>query len=102
MSNLELIHALEAAVKATPDNLALRKHLAGLLSAEGMHAEAIPHYRSALDLAPNDADLKLALAEAYAGQGKQDVALVVLEDLMRSTAAPARALHMAASLYLQA
>src|SRR5512142_1091607 len=100
MSNLEMIRALEETLAAAPGNLALRKHLAGLLAAEGMYAEAVQHYRRALDQAPADPEIKLALAEAYSGQAKDDVALVVLEDLMRSKNAPPRALLLAARLYL--
>ena len=42
----------------------------------------------------------MALAEAYTRQGMADVALIVLEDLMRSPNPPARALLAAARLYL--
>lgn len=101
MSDLEVIQALEEALQAAPDNLALRTHLAGLLAAQGMYIEAVQHYRQALNLAPTDAGLKLALAEAYDGQGKTDVALVVLEDMLRAKNAPPRALRLAARLYLQ-
>lgn len=101
MSNIDVIRALEDALQAAPGNLALRKHLAGLLVAEGMYLEAVQHYRQALDLSPNDAELKLALAEVYSAQRKDDVALVVLEDLMRAKAAPPKALLLAARLYLQ-
>ena len=99
MSNLELIHALEGAVEASPENLALRKHLANLVLEEGLYAEAVSHFRRALDLAPQDGELKYALARAYAGQGKQDVALVVLEDLMRAGVPSSAALVMAARMY---
>lgn len=100
MPNLDLIRALEAAVQATPDNLPLRQHLADMLLAEGQPAESITHYRRALDLAPTDGALKLRLAQAYAAAGKQDVALVVLEDLLRSPNPPLASLTLAARLYL--
>ncbi len=102
MSNLEVIRALEDTLAAAPGNLALRKHLAGLLAAEGLYAEAVQHYRRALDQAPADPEIKLALAEAYSGQAKDDVALVVLEDLMRAKTATPKALMLAARLYLEA
>lgn len=101
-NNLNVIKALEDALAATPDNLALRTHLAELMAEEGMFLEAVQHYRKALDQAPNDAGLKLALAEAYTGQGKDDVALVVLEDLMRAKTASPKALLLAARLYQRA
>jgi cytochrome c-type biogenesis protein CcmH/NrfG len=40
-------------------------------------------YRQALDLTPDDDEIKLALARAYNGQGKQDFAPVVLEQRIR-------------------
>ena len=101
MSNLELIHALEGAVEAAPENLALRKHLASLMMGEGLYAESVAHLRRALDLDPRDGELKYALARAYAGQGKQDVALVVLEDLMRTGSPSPDALIMAAHIYAE-
>jgi SpoVK/Ycf46/Vps4 family AAA+-type ATPase len=100
MTDNELLRALQGAVEASPDNLALRKHLADLLVAQGLYADAIQHYRRALDLAPGDSDLKLALVEAYTRLGKNDVALVVLEDLMRTANPPPKALLSATRLYL--
>jgi transitional endoplasmic reticulum ATPase len=96
-----LITALKAAVEAAPDNLALRVHLAGLLLAAGQFDEALQHYRQALDLAPTDHQLKIALAEAYLGAGKPDVSQVILDELMRSASLfPAAALR-AARLFLR-
>ncbi|MBN1584131.1 MAG: AAA family ATPase [Anaerolineae bacterium] len=101
MSNKALIQALEAAIEASPDVVLLRKHLGDLLMADNEFAEASGAYRQALDLAPDDDDIKLALARAYDRQGKRDVALVVLEQMMRGPDAPsAQALILAARLYL--
>ena len=101
MSNKALIQALEAAIEASPDVVLLRKHLGDLLMADNKFAEASGAYRQALDLAPDDDDIKLALARAYDRQGKRDVALVVLEQMMRGPdAPPAQALILAARLYL--
>jgi SpoVK/Ycf46/Vps4 family AAA+-type ATPase len=100
MTDNELLRALQAAVEASPDNLALRKHLADLMVTQGLYADAVQHYRRALDLAPGDTDLKMALVDAYIRQGKNDVALVVLEDLMRTANPPPKALLSAARLYL--
>ncbi len=96
-----VIEALKAAVEATPGNQALRTHLAGLLLEAGQFDDAVAHYRKALDGAPTDSELKAALAEAYLGAGKADVARVVLDDLMRSSGAAPAALLRAARLYLR-
>jgi transitional endoplasmic reticulum ATPase len=102
MSSNELITALQAAVDAAPDNLALRIHLADLLAAEGLLDEAVRQYRRALDLSPAEPQIKLSLADAYTRLGKVDVALVVLEDLLRTPHPPVQALLAAARLYLDA
>ncbi len=102
MANMDVIRAIETALDATPDNVALRKHLANLMLAEGLYSDAIAHYRTALDQTPQDAEIKFSLAKAYAGDSKCDVALVVLEDLMRTTSPGAPVLTLAARLYLQA
>lgn len=101
MSDNELLRAIQGAVEASPDNLALRKHLADLMVAQGLYADAVQHYRRALDLTPGDTDLKLALVEVYTRLGKHDVALVVLEDLMRTANPPPQVLLSAVRLYLE-
>jgi transitional endoplasmic reticulum ATPase len=98
--NGALIQSLRAALELSPDALPLRKHLADLLLANGAFAEAVEEYRLALDLAPEDRQLKLALAEAYYRQAKIDVALVVLEELMRLPNPDAAAFLLAARAYL--
>lgn len=99
--NDALLQALEAALQATPDNVPLRKHLGDLLMEAGDFAAATEAYRRALDLAPADSALKLALAEGYFRQGKAEVALVILEELLRAPAPAAEALLLAARVYLQ-
>jgi AAA+ superfamily predicted ATPase len=102
-----LIRALRAAIAATPDEVALRQHLGDLLMETGAFDDAVTAYREALDRAPDDTALQLSLARAYAGAGRDDVALVVLEQLLRQcaaqgTAPPAPALVQAARAYLEA
>lgn len=97
-SDPSLLSALRAAIQADPANLALRRHLADLLFNEQAFEEAGEHYRRALDLAPQDAGLKLRLAEVYARLSKPDVVLVVLEDLLH-TDPPPPVLLAAARLY---
>ena len=97
----EVIRALRAAVAAAPDSAPLHKHLADLLSASGDHVEAAKSYRRALDLTPEDDSIKVALAEAYYRQRKIDVALVILEEVLRGPDAPAAAFALAARAYLE-
>ena len=99
-SNDELIQSLRVALQTAPDTVPLRKHLADLLMANGEFIEAAKEYQQALDLAPDDGQIKLSLAEAYYGQDKADVALVILEQFTRQPNPPARALLLAARAYL--
>ncbi len=97
----DLIEGLQIALEVTPENQSLRRHLAGLLAEAGRYAEAVEQYLKCLDAAPKDSELKLALAKAYRGAKKLDVALVVFEDLIRSGAASGPVLIDAARLYLE-
>ena len=65
MSNSELIQSLRNAIEASPESVPLRKHLGDLLVEAGQFAEAAQVYRQTLDLAPEDDELRLALAQAY-------------------------------------
>jgi len=98
--NEEVIRALQAAAAVTPDSVPLHKHIADLLLANGDYTEAAKTYRYALDLAPDDSVIKTGLAEAYYRQDKVDVALVILEELLRGPQPPAPALLLAAHVYL--
>lgn len=99
--NADLIQALRAALESTPDSVPLRRHLADLLLADGQAAEAVKEYRRALDLSPNDDELKLVLAQAYYTLGKADVALVILEELLRHPTPAAAIYQLAARAYAQ-
>ena len=102
MKNQALIEALRAALESQPDSVPLRQHLGELLTEAGAYDQAAEVYRDALALAPESADLQLGLAQAYAGQEKTDVAIVVLEQLFRDAdPPPARASLLAAHLYLK-
>jgi SpoVK/Ycf46/Vps4 family AAA+-type ATPase len=62
-----VLASLRAAVEATPDDVALRVHLAELLEASGEHGEAIRHAGAALQHDPeNDAALRLIRGPAPA------------------------------------
>lgn len=91
MSELDHIGQLREAVRISPGNVPLRQALADALMGVGRFDEAEAEYRTALGLAPAEAGLKLGLARAFQQQGKSNHALVVLEDLVKSREAPARA-----------
>src|SRR5688572_28944605 len=78
-----LLASLREALRVSPDNLPLRKHLAETLLGHGRAEEAEREYRSALQRSPQDAQLKLGLARAFDRQGKSSEAAVVLETITR-------------------
>ncbi len=78
----QIIQSLREAVHHSPENGPLRQHLAEILMSVGRFKEAETEYRAALALKPEDTNLKLGLARAFAGQpGKTSHALVLLEAL---------------------
>jgi AAA+ superfamily predicted ATPase len=77
------VRALREALRHSPGNVPLRKHLAETCAAQGRHEEAEKEYREALALAPDRDDLKLGLAHAFWQQGKSGEALVLSEGLVR-------------------
>jgi cytochrome c-type biogenesis protein CcmH/NrfG len=52
-ANRDMIAALREALRASPDNLPLRRHLAETLMSLGQAESAETEYREALQLAPN-------------------------------------------------
>jgi AAA+ superfamily predicted ATPase len=100
--NEQAIQSLREAVRISPDNVPLRRHLADLLLGLGRHAEAEQEYRLALQLAPDDVAVKLGLARAFLGQQKNSQALVLVEDLLRRDDTPAQAYILHAHLLLRA
>ena len=87
----EALQALREAVRLARDNLPLRQHLAQTLLSSGFFEEAEREFRHLLTLAPNDEQLKLGLASAFYQQNKNSHALVIVEDLIKTSKAPARA-----------
>lgn len=94
----ETLQALREALRLSPNNIALRQHLAETLLGHGLAEEAEKEFREALALAPNSDSLKLGLARAFHQQGKHSHALVIVEDLAKRSQAPARALLLHARL----
>ena len=98
----EAIRSLRGAIRVSPDNVPLRRHLAQTLLDMGRFEEAEKELRRALALAPDSDELKLDLAGAFYQQDKNSEALVILEDLTRSDDPPARAHLLYARLVLRA
>ncbi|MBX6315724.1 MAG: AAA family ATPase, partial [Isosphaeraceae bacterium] len=101
MAGDDAIRALREALRVSPENLPLRRHLAESLLGLGRYEEAEAEFRAALSRWPDDADLKVGLALAFAQQGKATHALVLVEELDKLPQPPARALLLSARLLLR-
>jgi AAA+ superfamily predicted ATPase len=97
----DTIRSLRQALEVSPDNVPLRRHLAQVLSGLGRHDEAEQELREALAMAADSAELKLDLAGVYYQQAKYTQALVIVEDLAKGAAPPAKALVLYARILLQ-
>ena len=100
MNGDRAIEALREALRLSPENIPLRKHLAETLLSQGRPDLAEAEFREAVALAPTDLDLKVGLASAFSQQGKHSLALVILEDIGKHPNAPAHAFvsHVRTSL----
>jgi SpoVK/Ycf46/Vps4 family AAA+-type ATPase len=96
------LEALREAVRHSPDNVPLRRHLAESLLDRGEIEDAEQQYRAALALAPRDPHLKVGLADAFRRGGKVGEAFVVLEELQKHRDTPAEAYLLLARLHLDA
>lgn len=96
------IQALREALKFSPDNIPLHKHLAESLLRLGRLPEAETAYRDALANAPQSLEIKLGLANAYYQQEKNSEALVIIEDVIALRDPPAKAYILHARLLLRA
>ena len=94
----EQIRQLREALKLSPTNVPLRRALAEALLGAGLAAEAVTEFSAALKAAPEDLEIKTGLARAFFAEGKASHALVVVEDIVRNEAAPARAFVLHARL----
>ena len=102
MSGDRGIEVLREALRLSPENVPLRRHLAESLLGIGRPDLAEKEFREAVAMAPEDLDLKVGLANAFAQQGKNTLALVILEDVAKAPAAPARAFVAYARLLFNA
>src|SRR5437899_2276251 len=94
----DALQALREALRLSPNNIALRQHLAETLLTHGRPDEAEKEFREGLGLAPNSLALKLGLARSFYQQNKQSHALAVIEDVVKTPSAPARAFLLHARL----
>lgn len=90
------------AVKASPDNLPLRKLLASALLKHRRFEEAEVEYKAALRMAPEDLGLLMGLATAFLEQGKHTLALVIMDDILALDMPPPAAWIIQARLLLAA
>lgn len=93
---------LGEAVKASPDNLPLRKLLASALLKHRRFEEAEVEYKAALRMAPEDLILQMGLATAFLEQKKHALALVIMEDILAMDMPPPAAWIIQARLLLAA
>lgn len=80
----QALASLLEALKFSPDNLPLRKHIITTLLDLNRYEEAETHLSESLKIAPTDEDLKLKLAKVSMHRDKNSVALVILEELLQA------------------
>lgn len=98
----DAVAALREALRHSPDNLPLRKHLAATLLGLGRADEAEAEFKLALQRAPDDEGLKLGLADVFYRQGKNSPAMVVVEELLKGSRPSAATYVLHARLLLRA
>src|SRR5688500_9669898 len=91
MAEFDPVPGLRKALPVTPNNIALRQHLAELLLNTGREAEAEVEFKAAIGLAPNSVPLRLGLARAFQKQNKVSHALALLENITSASNSPAEA-----------
>jgi transitional endoplasmic reticulum ATPase len=94
----DAIAGLREALRVSPNNLPLRQHLADTLCGLGRYEESEAEYKAALGLSPDNDKLKIALARAFFLQGKNSAALVIVEEMLKSSSPPGAALVLHAKL----
>lgn len=92
---------LRDAVGNSPENIPLRKLYANALIKHKRFEEAEIEYKEALKLSAGDLDLKIGLSNAFYGQEKTSLGLVIIEEITAKPTAPARAWLIYAKLLLQ-
>ena len=100
MNPFDAINPLRDAVRLSPDNVPLRRHLGDMLLAAGLPGEAEQTFREALALAPGDAGVAMGLATAFHQQGRHDEAMVLIDRLRGGPDPDPRAHLLAARVLL--
>ena len=95
------LNDLREAIKASPQNVPLRKLYANALLKNSQFLEAEIEFKEALKMAPNDLTLKIGLAESFCEQEKTSLGLVIIEEITSHSAPPPRAWLVYAKLLLQ-
>jgi tetratricopeptide (TPR) repeat protein len=90
----DALEGLLDAIRVSPENLPLRKHVAEMLLDLERYEEAEQQYTQALEFAPDDIELKLGLAEACLELEKLSIALVVVEEVLSMEKPPADAYYL--------
>jgi transitional endoplasmic reticulum ATPase len=94
--------ALREALRVSPDNAPLRKHLAETLLRLNRLTEAEQEYQAGLRRDPDNQELKIGLAKVYYQAGKNSHALVIVEDYLKRPETPAAAYLLQARLMIRA
>ena len=87
----EELSGLRDAIKASPENVTLRKFLINQLIKVERWEEAEVEIKEAMQLSPRDVNLKIELANAFCHLGKTTAGLVLLEELLKAERPPAEA-----------
>ncbi len=95
------IESLREALRVSPDNAPLRRHLAEMLAGARRFDEAIEEYKRALALAKGDAAIELGLAEVYLRAGRTSEAIVIVESIESRAAPPAASYVLHARMLLR-
>lgn len=99
--NFDEIQSLREAIKASPDSIPLRKLLSNALMKNERWEEAEIEIKDTLRLAPNDLQVKIALAQIFYELGKISTGLVLVEELVDLERPPAQAYLILAKLLLK-
>ena len=94
------VKTLEVLLSKDPENVAGHQLMGDALSFQHDFPAAIEHFRSALEIAPDNNSLKLRLAMSLIQLGRKDEAIEVLETLLKQQPDVALAQLYLARLYL--
>lgn len=98
--DLNELNNLREAIKASPENIPLRKYLANLLMKNERWEEAEVEVKESLRLAQQDVELKVMLANIFYKRKKISVGLILAEELVEMEQTPAKAWLIYAQLLL--